>query len=47
MTTMSIILLCLLVASVALHVIAPMTKNKIDDTAVKVVDAVKDELGKK
>lgn len=44
MSKMEIILMVLLVASVALHVIAPKTKNKVDDAAAEVIDEVADKL---
>ena len=46
MDTLSIALLVLLVLSVALHAIAPLTKNKVDDKAADAVDAVRDALDK-
>ena len=39
MTGLEIVLLCALVASAALHVIAPKTKTKADDKAVEILDA--------
>lgn len=32
-------------ASIVLHVVAPRTKNTIDDKALKLVDAAKEKLG--
>lgn len=47
MDALSVVLLVLLVASVALHVIAPKTKTPYDDAAAEVVDKVRDELAKR
>jgi hypothetical protein len=46
MGTLEIVLLALLIVSVALHVIAPRTKNTYDDAAADVVDAVRDTIAK-
>jgi uncharacterized protein YpmB len=47
MNTMEIVLLVLLVASVALHVVAKKTKNPYDDAIAEGLDRAREELGKK